>query len=75
MAFQEELNAPTNCPDCGTAIPIKVCMSSRGYYIGQYCNRCGPYSRLSFYYNTSSEAQRELENNTWQRRDTVYNKA
>ena len=42
-------------------LPVKVCMSAAGYYIGQL-EPCGaPYSRLSDgYYRTRDEAEKAL---------------
>ena len=42
-------------------LPIQVCSSFAGYYIGQL-EPCGyPYSRLSDYYKTHKDAERALE--------------
>lgn len=43
-------------------LPIKVCMSGAGYYIGQL-EPCGaPFSRLSYcYYKTREEAEMALK--------------
>jgi hypothetical protein len=73
MALEGELDIAKFCPDCKRPMPIKVCMSGAGYYIGQYCNRCGPYNRLSYnYYQTQEEAQKLLETGKWKPRDTNY---
>lgn len=57
------------CPDCGIPMPVKVCISCAGYYIGQFCDNCGPYSRLSLnYYESRCDAQDALDNDTWTRR-------
>lgn len=72
MALEGEIDVVKNCPDCGKAMPIRVCMSGAGYYIGQYCDQCGPYNRLSYYYRTRKEAQQELDANTWKHRDTKF---
>ena len=53
-------DAPT-CPDCQEAMPVKVLTSAAGYYIGQRCNNCGPYCRLSGYYPTREAAEAALE--------------
>ena len=70
MALPGEVgHGNTNCMDCGTFLPLKVCMSGAGYYIGTFCPRCGPYSRESLHYYPSQEvAQQHLDNNTWERR-------
>jgi hypothetical protein len=49
------------CPDCGLEMPIKVCMSAAGYYIGTFCDQCGPYSRESGYYRTHKLAEADLK--------------
>jgi hypothetical protein len=41
------------CPDCGAPMPIKVCSSAAGYYVGRWCDTCGPWERISAgYYRT-----------------------
>lgn len=41
-------------------LPVRVCHSNAGYYIGQL-EPCGaPYSRLSGYYKTSEAAEMDL---------------
>ena len=73
MAFEGEITVVNKCPDCGKKMPVKVCHSGAGYYIGQTCNQCGPYNRLSLhYYTTPESAQNELTNGTYQKRDTDY---
>lgn len=73
MALEGEINAVERCPDCGGPMPIQVCLSGAGYYIGQWCDQCGPYNRLSYYYYPTREyAQRALIDNTWKRRDTEF---
>ena len=46
MAIEGELNGinGTTCVDCKSKLPLKVCMSAAGYYLGYFCNCCGPYS-------------------------------
>jgi len=46
--------------DCGNDIPITVCRSNAGYYIGRWCANCGPYNRLSGYYETEEQAKEDL---------------
>jgi len=73
MALEGELDIAKVCPDCGRDMPVKVCVSAAGYYIGQYCTMCGPYNRLSYdYYRTSDEAQELLNTGKWKPRDTNY---
>ena len=57
----------TSCVDCGKTLKIQVLRSGAGYYIGFFCNNCGPYSRESGYYKTPEEAQRALDNGTYYR--------
>lgn len=53
---------------CGIEMPVTVCWSPAGYYLG--CRLYGqPYSRESEeYYRTEQEAQDALENDTWHQR-------
>lgn len=51
----------TTCSDCGEFLPLQVLRSFAGYYLGYFCNHCGPYSRESGYYKTYEEAEKELE--------------
>jgi hypothetical protein len=75
MALEGELDIYEKCPDCGIKLPIKVCMSGAGYYIGQYCGSCGPINRLSLnYFPTAESAQRELDSNEYFKRDTKYHR-
>jgi hypothetical protein len=55
------------CMDCGAELHIKVCRSEAGYYIGFWCNTCGPYSRESGYYSTAEKAQIALDNDEYYR--------
>jgi hypothetical protein len=58
------------CPDCGGPLPIQVCSSAAGYYIGRWCSQCGPYERLSIgYYRTRELAQAALDSGDWDDRD------
>ncbi len=51
-------------PDCcGETLPFKVCQSAAGFYIGTFCDNCGPYSRESGYFPTREAAQTAL--NEW----------
>ena len=49
------------CSSCGEILEIGVYRSNAGYYIGFWCNNCGPYSRESRYYKTEAEAQQRLD--------------
>lgn len=55
-------------------LPVQVCMSAAGYYIGQL-EPCGaPFSRLSdCYYKTRQEAEKALEQG-WPDRDAPENR-
>ena len=58
--------ASSNCFVCSRKLVLKVCQSAAGFYIGTWC--CEPHSRESVYYPTSEEAQKHLDNDTWERR-------
>ena len=49
------------CEDCNSEIPLKVCQSAAGYYVGRFCPECGPYSRDSDYFKTREQAQSYLD--------------
>ncbi len=49
------------CQDCGEILPLKVLHSNAGYYVGRWCNNCGPYSRESGYFKDSKSAELELD--------------
>jgi len=57
----------TNCVDCKKHLTIGVYKSAYAYYIGFFCDYCGPYSRESGYYNTREEAEKALKNKTYWR--------
>lgn len=58
------------CDDCGEQLPLKVCHSAAGYYIGWFCPNCGPYGRDSVeYYRTHEVATRAMTTETYTRRD------
>lgn len=48
------------CRDCSEKLPLTVCRSNAGYYIGRHCPKCGPYSRDSGYFATRGHAEAEL---------------
>ena len=50
----------TVCVECGARLEIQVCKSMAGYYVGFWCDRCGPYSRESGYYRNREEAELAL---------------
>ena len=53
------------CEDMGDNCKIgnvEVLRSNAGYYIGYYCEACGPWDRLSKgYFATEEEAKRQLD--------------
>jgi DNA-directed RNA polymerase subunit RPC12/RpoP len=48
------------CLDCGAELPLKVLKSSSAYYIGYFCPNCGPYGRISEYFQTAALAEAVL---------------
>lgn len=52
------------CTDCGSVLPLQVLCSNAGHYIGRFCPQCGPYSRVSGYFNTEEEAKAYLKRTT-----------
>jgi uncharacterized Zn finger protein len=68
MAFPGETgHINTECMDCGSPLPAKVLKSGAGYYIGTFCDNCGPYSRESGYYPDLVSAQEALRKGTFSR--------
>jgi hypothetical protein len=58
----------TVCMDCKARLYLKVLHSNAGYYIGFWCDYCGPYSRESGYYKTRELADTDLAtNSSWRR--------
>ena len=65
-----QTGASSECPNCGREMPLQVCHSNAGYYIGTMCcldvdtfeelGHCQPYSRESGYYKSKEEAQAAL---------------
>ena len=43
------------CSTCGEEMPLKVCQSAAGWYVGRWCS-CGPHSRESGYFPTEEAA-------------------
>ena len=56
---ERDYQGPT-CDDCGGPIPLAVHKSAAGFYVGQWCNRCGPYGRMSGYFRKREQAETEL---------------
>jgi len=48
------------CPDCGLRMFMDVQQSAAGYYLGYFCENCGPYSRESGYYFNWADARSDL---------------
>jgi len=57
----ETVGAGTIICECGEPMPLQVCRSAAGYYLGHFCWSCGPYSRESGYYQTPEAAQAALD--------------
>jgi len=53
---------------CGAELELSVCSSAAGYYLGYWCDGCGPYSRETGYFRTREQAEKELE---WTRLGTA----
>ena len=60
------------CSDCSTKLPLRVCKSAAGWYIGYFCPNCGPYGRESSYYPSEGSAQIALEMELVDQRTTEY---
>lgn len=45
------------CHNCKTNLPLKVCKSAAGYYVGYFCPECGPHGRYSGYLKSRKEAE------------------
>ena len=57
----------TTCVECGAHLEIQVCKSMAGYYVGFWCDCCGPYSRESGYYRSYEEAEKALSTGSYGR--------
>lgn len=47
--------------ECKLMMNLSVLQSAAGYYLGFWCNDCGPYSRETEYYATKEEAEHDLK--------------
>lgn len=74
MALEGELKGlnGTNCSCCGRHLELEVCQSGAGYYLGYFCEKCGPYSRETCYWQTREEAEEALELKCVGIRDTEW---
>jgi hypothetical protein len=63
----ETVGAFGRCDDCGAMLPLRVCHSAAGYYVGTWCDACGPYSRESGYYTKKEEAEKALRTGNYAR--------
>lgn len=74
MAIEGELNGVEGAEcDCGAKLELGVQMSGAGYYLGYWCDQCGPWSRESDYFRTRAEAEKALEREgTGHLRDTEF---
>lgn len=48
------------CTECGNQMARSVCQSAAGYYIGFWCDNCGPFSRETGYYASREDAETAL---------------
>lgn len=62
MALDGELQGVEGAQcDCGTHLELGVYSSAAGYYLGYWCDQCGPWSRESEYFRTRRDAEIALE--------------
>lgn len=52
--------ASLRCFNCNSYMTLGVYMSAAGYYIGYFCNKCGPYNRISGYYPSRELAVKDF---------------
>lgn len=48
------------CDDCIEEMELSVCQSATGFYLGFWCNTCGPHDRVSDYFGTREKANEAL---------------
>lgn len=53
-------NTTIPCQCCRQSLNLKVCESNGGFYLGHFCDHCGPHDRLSDYFGTRIEAETVL---------------
>lgn len=49
------------CSECEMSMPLKVCFSPAGYFLGYWCDGCGPAGRETGYFGSKQEAEDALE--------------
>lgn len=54
------LSGGSSICDCGVKLSFKVCRSQAGFYVGTWCDVCGPWSRESHYFQSREEAEAAL---------------
>lgn len=57
-----EQDVPNGSCFCGEKLICGVYHSAAGYYIGYWCNKCGPYSRETEYFSSMKSANDWFEN-------------
>lgn len=50
-----------SCNRCDANLPLRICSSAAGWYIGYYCPNCGPYSRETDYFADYAAAKRAYD--------------
>jgi hypothetical protein len=56
-----------HCAACDKDLPVEVLSGAGGYYIGLWCDTCGPYGRISGYYGTLEQANKALADGSYVR--------
>lgn len=64
MVIGDEAQAFTQCADCKKPLKTEVLKSNAGFYLGTWCDNCGPYARESSYFATRAQAESTLR--VWQ---------
>lgn len=57
----QPIRGTVRCPTCRNEMRREVLCTPAGYYVGRYCNHCGPYSRESGYFSEREHAEQELK--------------
>ena len=53
------------CMGCHKFLPVGVCVSAAGFYVGTVCENCGPYDRKSMYSKSEEEVEHWLMTACW----------